>query len=183
MSGKAVITTWTALLFLSAGCARVHETNTPREPALSVPEKSVVPAKPHPPRQASHHAVHRPRPLPATPSPRPAGASPSKAARPPGWRYSDLPSLINADSMWTTYGRSLIVTRGADEPVPLFRQAIVLAAVRDALADSPAAPKAEFLKGMLTLTFGKGTSAEIARDINRAIAVPEVAKLAVWVGG
>lgn len=111
------------------------------------------------------------------------GTSPGKAVRPAGWRHSDLPSLINADSTWTTYGRSLIVTRGADIAVPIFRQAIVLAAVRDALADSPVAPKAEFLKGMLTLTFNKGTSAEIARDINRAIAVPEVAKLAVWVGG
>lgn len=183
MSGKAVITTWTALLFLSAGCARVHETNAPREPALSAPAKSVVPAKPRPARQPPHHAVQRPRPLPATSSPRPTGISLNRTTRAPGSRYSDLPSLINADSMWTTYGRSLIVTRGADEPVPLFRQAIVLAAVRDALADSPALPKAEFLKGMLTLTFGKGTSAEIARDINRAIAVPEVAKLAVWVGG
>jgi len=62
-------------------------------------------------------------------------------------------------------------------PVPLFRQAIVLANVRAAIAGLPAPPKAEFQRGLLTLTFGQATSEQIAAAVNRAIEVPEVTRL------
>ncbi len=182
MSRKAVISTWAVLLLLSVGCARVRETSAPRESAVSAtlqpatPEKTIVTR--HPPRRTAPHSRARPAPTPRT-----ASAQPGAVAQPPDSRHSDLPSLINANSIWTANGRSLVVSRDIDTPVPLFRQAIVLAAVRDALADSPIEPKAEFLKGTLTLTFDKGTSVEMARDINRTIAIPEVARLAVLIGG
>ncbi len=66
--------------------------------------------------------------------------------------------------------------------MPLFRQAIVLAAVRAAVAGSPAVPKAEFRHGLLTLTFAQGTPAQIATAVNSAIAVPEVVRLGVILG-
>lgn len=98
---------------------------------------------------------------------------------------ASLPGLIRAQAQWVEYGRSLVVARpdasGAD-PVPIFRQAIVLAAVRSALAGYPSPPVAEFKHGLLTLTFPRGTEAEIATAINRAIAVPGVARLGVLVG-
>jgi hypothetical protein len=76
----------------------------------------------------------------------------------------------------------VIVTRaGASQaqPVPLFRQAIVLANVRAAVAGLPAQPKAEFQRGLLTLTFTRGTQAEMAAAVNRAFAVPEVSRIQV----
>ena len=76
----------------------------------------------------------------------------------------------------------VIVTRaGASQaqPVPLFRQAIVLANVRAAVAGLPAQPKAEFQRGLLTLTFPRGTQAEMAAAMNRAFAVPEVSRIQV----
>ena len=77
-------------------------------------------------------------------------------------------------------GNSLLVTRStAAAPVPLFRQAIVLANVRAAVAGLPAQPKAEFQRGLLTLTFPRGTQAEMAAAVNRAFAVPEVSRIQV----
>jgi hypothetical protein len=77
-------------------------------------------------------------------------------------------------------GNSLLVSRGpAAAPVPLFRQAIVLANVRAAVAGLPAQPRAEFQRGLLTLTFPRGTGPEVAAAVNRAIEVPEVTRLRV----
>ena len=76
----------------------------------------------------------------------------------------------------------IIVTRAGAaqaQPVPLFRQAIVLANVRAAVAGLPAQPKAEFQRGLLTLTFPRGTQAEMAAAVNRAFAVPEVSRIQV----
>ena len=76
----------------------------------------------------------------------------------------------------------IIVTRAGAaqaQPVPLFRQAIVLANVRAAVAGLPAQPKAEFQRGLLTLTFPRGTHAEMAAAVNRAFAVPEVSRIQV----
>jgi len=76
----------------------------------------------------------------------------------------------------------IIVTRAGAaqaQPVPLFRQAIVLAKVRAAVAGLPAQPKAEFQRGLLTLTFPRGTQAEMAAAVNRAFAVPEVSRIQV----
>ena len=75
-------------------------------------------------------------------------------------------------------GNSLLISRGpTTAPVPLFRQAIVLASVRAAVAGLPAQPKAEFQRGLLTLNFPTGTQPEITTAINRAIEVPEVNRL------
>ncbi len=79
----------------------------------------------------------------------------------------------------------MVVTRGdtPDAPtVPLFRQAIVLAAVRAAVAGCASPPSAEFKHGLLTLTFAGGTPTEIASAINRAIAVPDVVRVGVMLG-
>ena len=65
------------------------------------------------------------------------------------------------------------------QPVPLFRQAIVLANVRAAVAGLHAQPKTEFQRGLLTLTFPRGTQAEVAAAVNRALAIPEVSRLQV----
>lgn len=86
--------------------------------------------------------------------------------------------LIRAKSSWIEQGRSLAVIRNAPgQPVPLFRQAIVLAEVRATLAKTPVRPKAEFRRGQLTLTFSRGTPAQIADAINRTIGIPEVQRL------
>jgi len=71
-------------------------------------------------------------------------------------------------------GNALIITRGAATPVPLFRQAIVLANVRAAVAGLPAQPKAEFQRGLLTLTFPPATQSEVTAAINRVLSVSEV---------
>jgi hypothetical protein len=85
-----------------------------------------------------------------------------------------LASLIRANV--TRDGNTLYVSRGAaNAPVPLFRQAIVLANVRSALANTPAT--AEFRRGILTVTFPRGTAQQIASAINRTLQVPEVNRL------
>lgn len=92
--------------------------------------------------------------------------------------------MIKGETRWEDNRRdALIVTdqRGAAaaEPVPLFRQAIVIASVRSAVAGSAAAPEASFRNGQLTLTFRRGTPSEVAAAVNRALAVPEVGRLVV----
>ncbi|MEX1111253.1 MAG: hypothetical protein WEB31_05580 [Chthoniobacterales bacterium] len=153
-----------AVLSLAA-CTPVRETPAPPSPAATVtqPRAAVPPApKPAPvknkPRVAPEPAPARATPR-ATPPPRTAPAINAKVSREPG-------------------GQSVLVTRGtAAEPVPLFRQAIVLANVRASVAGLPAPPKAEFQRGLLTLTFGQATSEQIATAVNRAIEVPEVTRL------
>lgn len=98
------------------------------------------------------------------------------AQRPPA---RTLPDMIRGNVV--VDGRTLLVStgRGRSEPVPLFRQAIVLASVRSAVAGLPAQPTAEFRHGLLTLTFKRGTASQIATAVNRALAVPEVDRMRV----
>lgn len=123
-----------------------------------------------PPTAASLPGSPKPlvRPIPRTPP------APQPAAR---TAPTPLPATtIRANVI--SQGNSYLVSRDtAADPVPLFRQAIVLANVRAAVAGLPAQPKAEFRRGLLTLTFLDGTQPEIAAAINRALSVPEVTKL------
>jgi hypothetical protein len=70
-------------------------------------------------------------------------------------------------------------TPGGTQPVPLFRQAIVLANVRAALSGSTPEPRTEFRRGLLSLSFDQGNPSQIASSINRALSVPEVNRLVV----
>jgi len=119
-------------------------------------------------------------------SPREVAASASKPAPRPGPRpaVKPRPSPVRTPAATETIqgsvqqdGNALVITRGAPIPVPLFRQAIVLANVRAAVAGLPAQPKAEFQRGLLTLTFPNSSQPEITAAINRALAVPEVNRL------
>ena len=87
---------------------------------------------------------------------------------------ADLPAMIGSGAKWTVPGRTLAVKSGnpaTQQPVPLFRQAGTLAAVRAALAGSSARPQAEFRNGVLTLTFERGSNEEIASAVNKALSV------------
>jgi hypothetical protein len=97
---------------------------------------------------------------------------------------TDIIALISTKATWIKPGRSLAVTRGnSGQPVPLFRQAIVLAEVRAALAGTQARPQTEIRRGQLTLIFSQGTTTQIADAINRTISIPEVQKLTVILPG
>lgn len=131
------------------------------------------------PATAVPKTASRPEPIAKPAPPPPSRPKVTKAAS-----RSELPALVGANSSWNDSGTILLVTRtnpAATAPVPIFRQAIVLANVRAALAGSRAAPKAEFRRGLLTLTFTRGTPAEVAEAINRALSVPEVQRLAAAV--
>lgn len=128
---------------------------------------------------ASSSAAKAPRPAPQRTPPRDKPPVAETAAPAPRTTQPELPSLIQASASWVEYGKTLSVTRGQSQPVPLFRQAIVLAAVRSAVAGSAAAPRAEFRNGRLTLAFDRGTNPEIAAAVNRALSVPEVTRLEI----
>jgi hypothetical protein len=49
--------------------------------------------------------------------------------------------------------------------------------VRASLAGLPGQPKAEFQRGLLTLTFPPAPQAQITAAINRVLAIPEVTRL------
>jgi hypothetical protein len=156
MSGKVPLVA--ALLALaSAGCGTV------REAAPGTPAPVIATARPQP--QPTPVKKTAPRPVePAPPSPKPA---PRKPPAP------DINANVTRES-----GNSLLVARGPKaEPVPLFRQAIVLADVRASLTGLPAEPKAEFQRGLLTLTFPRASQAQVAAAINKALTVPEVTHL------
>ncbi len=157
MPGKTPLVAIFAALSLAA-CTSVRE--TPPPPAAPVPPTAPA-LTPPPPPQATPRATPRPR---ARPTPRPAAPA------------APTPAAIRGNVVQE--GNALLVSRGpASAPVPLFRQAIVLANVRAAVAGLPAQPKAEFQRGLLTLTFPRGTRPEVAAAINRAIEVPEVTRL------
>ena len=91
--------------------------------------------------------------------------------------------MIGGDATWVDPGRTLVVNRGtpaARQPVPIFRQAGVLAAVRANLSGSPAKPRAEFRRGLLTLTFDGGNNAEIAAAVRRAMNTPDTGAVGVY---
>jgi hypothetical protein len=142
---------------LTAGCASLRPPNVTPAPPAETPTAQPAPAQ-------------KPRPRPTTPS------VAQQAPRPAVTPRATLPIRGSV----TKEGGSLLVTRGtAGEPVPLFRQAIVLANVRAAVAGLPAQPQAEFQRGLLTLTFPRGTQPEVATAINRTLAIPEVTRLRV----
>lgn len=91
--------------------------------------------------------------------------------------------MIGHGASWTDPGFSSLVVKRGDpstlRPVPLFRQANVLASVRAALAASPAQPRAEFTHGTLKLTFDRGSNEEIAAAVKQALAVPEAENIRV----
>ncbi len=180
MPRKAVIICALAAVLAAAGCATTRKDSGAPAAHGSSREPTAPVAAPAPTRQTteSPSAKHAPAqpPRPKTPPASTAHANP----------HATLPALIEAQTAWVDYGRSLVVTRGNASslpPVPIFRQAIVLASVRAAVAGSPAGPKAEFHRGLITLTFMRGTSQEIAAAVNRAIAVPEVLRLGVYLAG
>lgn len=151
-----------------AGCTTAREKPAPSTPA------SVAPAPKPDPTPTPVVAKTKPRSTPR-PAPRPATA--------PAPTRSDLPGLIGGGATWVDPGRTLVVNRGtpgARQPVPIFRQAGVLAAVRANLAGAPAKPHAEFRRGVLTLTFDGGDNAEIAAAVRRAMNTPDAGAMGVY---
>jgi len=163
--------------FASAGL--LAACSTARDPATELPAGAAAPvaAVIGAPAPAPTPATARPpAPRPATrPAPRPTTTPPSSVAD-----FSDLPPLLKGRSTWVQPGRTLAVRTGSGgTAVPLFRQAIVLANVRAAVAAARVEPRTDFQRGQLSLVFNKGTSPQIADAINRALAVPEVNHLTV----
>lgn len=159
MSGKAPFVA--ALLALAAaGCSTVRDT-APSAPAPA----TIIAATARPQPQPTPVKKTAPRPAkPTPPAPKPAP-------------QTTPASGINAN-VTRGSGNSLLVSRGPKaDPVPLFRQAIVLADVRASLAGLPAEPKAEFQRGLLTLTFPRASQAQVTAAINKALTVPEVTRL------
>jgi hypothetical protein len=162
MTGKAPLALIVFAL-LAAGCTTMRETPAP------------APA----PAAATAQAAPKPKPQPTpvkkrpTTTTRPLKPAPAAAAKPTPPRAATINANVTRDA-----DNSLLVSRGtATEPVPLFRQAIVLANVRAAVAGLPAQPKAEFNRGLLTLTFPPGSQGEATTAINKALTIPEVTRL------
>lgn len=173
MPRKVVILILAAALSVCAGC----QTKRKDEPQSVAAKVAVAPTPA--PRQTPPPPRRAPTPAPARDD-KPAPTPSQQAVR----QDDALPSLIKGETRWADDRReTLIVTdqRGdaAGEPVPLFRQAIVIASVRSAVAGSPADPEASFRNGQLTLSFRRGTPTEVAAAVNRALAVPEVGRLVV----
>lgn len=161
MPRKILLFPLAAALFLS-GCAGLREKSLPTPPPAPT---AVVPTAP--PAVSRDTAEAKPRAI-SRPVPRatPQTSTASKRA--------DLPAMIGDGAAWTSSGfQSLAVRRGtaAQQPVPIFRQAGTLAAVRAALADSPAQPQAEFRNGVLTLRFARGSNEEIASAVKKTLSV------------
>jgi hypothetical protein len=172
MPRKVVILLLAAAVTANSGC----QTKRADEPQ---PVAAKVAAAPTPTPRSTPAPRKPPTPAPAADD-KPAPAPPQQTTN----RNDDLASLIKGETRWADNRRdALIVTdqRGATagEPVPLFRQAIVIASVRSAVAGSAAAPEASFRNGQLTLAFRRGTPSEVAAAVNRALAVPEVGRLVV----
>jgi hypothetical protein len=160
MSGKALRILVTFPLFL-AGCAvfapKPSDTAAPDKSASAPAIRPSSAASQTPPQrvETSNRSVS-PRPKPApSPSSSPLVAAPLSAA------------IISKPGAPAT------------QPVPLFRQAIVLANVRAAVAGLPAPPQAEFRQGLLTLKFREATPDQVALAVNRAMSVPEVTRVQV----
>lgn len=161
----------TAAAALLAGCtvAEKHRAPSPQAPASESPAQAAPPAKP----KTQAKPTRKPAPAPT--------ATTSAAQEPPKPRQEVLP-LVRAETAWLDYGRTFSARRepaATNGGVPLFRQAIVLASVRAALAGMPATPQAEFQNGLITLTFDRGTPQQIAAAVNRTLDTPEVSRLRV----
>ena len=169
MASKTRLEPLLLVAFLLAGCATARREPAATQPALAAP--------PTPPRPATETATYRPK---ASPASRPAAPRPQPSA--PAENRAELPVLIGAGATWTAPGfQSLAVSRGTSpqQPVPIFRQAGTLAAVRAALSGSPAQPQAEFRNGVLTLKFDRGSNEEIASAVNKTLSVTGSRKLQV----
>lgn len=157
MSGKAHLIIASAALL--TGCA-----TTP--PPATLPTKksaAAVHSDALPPPTSTQ--IRKPAPLPPTAA--------AKAKPAPSKKLADL---INGTVVQN--GRNLTVTRGTPQPpVPLFRQAIVLATVRTTLNSSSVTPQASFQRGELHLRFERSTNEQIASTINRVLDVSEVTRL------
>ena len=133
-----------------------------------------APAAPPEAKQIVAQAEHTKRRTAAPRRPR-TTSSPTTVKSAPSSRSSAQIAPANGSN-------AVIVTKpGAStaRPVPLFRQAIVLANVRASVADLPNPPQAEFRQGLLTLTFPAGSLGEVSSAVNRAMAVPEVTRVQV----
>jgi hypothetical protein len=163
MASKTLLAPLLTAALLLGGCATARK--APAQAAarpIATPKTQAATedtAQKRKPQTASRPASPRQKPQPV-----------SQAAT-----RSELPGMIGEGATWTSYGfRSLSVTRGGAatrQPVPIFRQAGALAAVRAALADSPAQPQAEFRNGVLTLKFAGGSNEEIASAVNKTLSV------------
>ena len=162
MSGKALrLFLMTAPLL--AGCAvfphKPVSAATPqvKEVAVATTRPSAVASQTTTRRAKAPARTAPPKPRP-TPASQVSPAASAKALRP-----------------------TIIVKPGVrpEQPVPLFRQAIVLANVRSAVADLPAPPQAEFRQGLLTLKFREATPGQVSAAVNRVMALPDVARVQV----
>lgn len=157
MSGKALIIIIASAALL-AGCA-------------TTPPSSPLPTEKQAPAVTSTDLPAPVATLRLKPAPRPPAAASAKPVS-----SKNLADHINGTVVQN--GHNLTVTRGTPQPpVPLFRQAIVLATVRTTLNNSPAAPQASFQRGELHLRFDRGTNEQIATAINRVLNVSEVNRL------
>ena len=162
MAGKTRMFAALSISALSA-CTTVPETAAPAPPAAAAALPRTAPP-------AAKAAPTGPEPRSA---PRPSPTRPTQTATPAAPPSSTINANVtrNADD-------SLLISRGSNtQLVPLFRQAIVLANVRAAVAGLPVPPKAEFNRGLLTLTFPPGSTTDAAAAINQVLAVPEVTRL------
>ena len=161
MPRKILLLPLAAALFL-AGCSGLREKSLPTPPpAAPTVVRIASPAVLRDAPETKPRTVSRPLPR-ATPQTTTAS------------KRADLPAMIGDGAAWTSSGfQSLAVRRGtaAQQPVPIFRQAGTLAAVRAALADSPAQPQAEFRNGLLTLRFARGSNEEIAAAVKKTLSV------------
>lgn len=170
MASKTRIALLGTAAILLAGCAAVRE-----QPAPAAPAAQVAPAPA--PKPAAQRTTAKPKAQTVShPALRKSPQPGAQASR------SDLPAVIGSGATWAVPGKTVIVNRGvagSTPAVPLFRQAGVLASVRAAVQDSPAQPQAEFRRGVLTLTFNRGSNDEIAAAVNKALSIPEARKLQV----
>lgn len=153
---------------LIAGCNTAREKSTPPPPVhREAPKPSPSPT---PATAARKAPVKSLSPAPSHPKPKP------QQPKPPAPPHQDLAALIGDGASWMDYGSTIIITRGgtaARQPVPLFRQAGMLASVRAALSSSPIHPWTEFRHGQLVLTFTEGSNTEIAAAVNKALSASE----------
>jgi hypothetical protein len=169
MSGKALIA---IAVICTAGCATVqHETTAPAPPHPSTgapPPETIRP----PEAGLSGRPQATPRPTPRPPN---RAAGPAAAPTP---APQSAAAKIKANVTRPPGANAIVASRGtAGDAVPLFRQAIVLANARSAVAGLPAAPRTDFQQGMLTLTFDRGTPDQIAAAVNRVLDLPEITRL------
>jgi hypothetical protein len=160
MSGKALRILVTLPLFL-AGCAVF----APQPADTATPDKSASAPAIRPSSAAAQTTPRRVETRTRSVSPRP----------------KPVPSPSSATVVAAPPSAAIISKPGAPatQPVPLFRQAIVLANVRAAVAGLPAPPQAEFRHGLLTLRFRETTPDQVAAAVNRAMSVPEVTRVQV----